>query len=74
MSLRVKRYKFGAHRKPLNVRFAPKATQLLLAANCREGREADINGSSEMNTSFDAVAVYDASAGDQSGTNPVPGR
>src|SRR3954466_10724789 len=27
--LRVKRYTFDAHREPLNVRFAPKATELL---------------------------------------------
>jgi len=27
--LRVKRYMVGAHREPLNVRFAPKATELL---------------------------------------------
>ena len=27
--LRIKCYRFGAHRKPLNVRFAPNATELL---------------------------------------------
>ena len=41
MPLWVKRYRFGAHRKPLNVRFTPNATELLRhreitrCANCR---------------------------------------
>ena len=35
--LRVIRYRFGAHRKRLNVGFAPKATSCCVAANGRNG-------------------------------------
>ena len=34
---RVKRYRFGAHREPLNVRFAPRATELLCRREMSRG-------------------------------------